>query len=206
MIPGTLRNIRNYTTDNQDLRKKFLNVVDSFEYASDPKDRRILTMVLNRMTVSPSLASSMCALCVGYEDIMENMSRRDKTNVDKLLRSVGRVSKRHPDTDMIRRYIDSEELSHNDDDELSYLENLVGLNEDDCKENGGKYRNNRCDIVKDDQDLRCGLSTRFNCQYGSTVGMRYCSENPQGTRCVLSEMGRKSRKRKDAKQRSRARR
>ena len=208
MIPSTLRNVGSYTNDKPDLRNKFLNLVDAFEYAPDTKDQRLLTAVLNRMTISPGLASAMCALCVGYEDLTDSMRPREKESTDKMLRSIGRITKRIPNTETLRRHIRSEPVPQNvnPDNELAYIERLVGLNEEACLENGGQYRNNRCNVVKDNEDLRCGLNTRFNCEYGSTVGMRYCTENQDGTRCTLSDRGRKSKKRKDAKRRSEQRR
>lgn len=204
-----LGRIEEYTrnSNNMNVKNKFSTIVDAFQYAED--DLSLLRRVFRRMRIEPKVASALCALCIGYEEIINDngMSAYEQSSFDDTLVDIVRASTAAANTrarsvsesnnqfDTIRTAITSPGQV---DQVLSELSDIADLSEDECIQNGHRFNGYKCD-VRPSQQNRCGLTTSMNCRKGSLTGQTYCESVPGTNRCRLSNHGKNSKDRKTVK-------
>lgn len=216
MNARTLGRIEEYSRNTNSLNElgpvvkdKLSTIVDSFQYA-DEDDLALLRRVVRRIRIEPKVASALCALCVGYEELVEGngMNTQQKNAFDDVIVDTVRasaaasrtrsrsVSESENQFDTIRNSImEPGEM----DQELLDLNNLADLTADECVQNGNRWLGYKCDIRPTPGSNRCGLTTAMGCRKGASTGHRYCENVPGTNRCRLSDHGKTSKDRKEIK-------
>jgi hypothetical protein len=174
--------------------------VDAFAYVDEPQDLAVLTRLLNRMQVSPALASAVCSLGIGYEQALETRTPDQIRAFNQIIRTVGRIACKERDhIPNLRTYIDHVGVI---DESIESLVRIAGMDETVCEAENNRFRGYKCDVPKEVNVEQCGLNTNFTCEKGITSGVANC-EIGAGNRCRLSAVGKQSLARADGRRRVR---
>jgi hypothetical protein len=192
--------IQRYVTRNPDMRRKLVSIVDAFEYVEEQKDQALLTRLLNRMVLSPSLGSAVCALGVGYEQAVENLTPETADGFNRVLKSVGKVAcQERANLPRLRVALVPAVV----DEDMESLVRVAGLEREACVAANNRFRGYKCDVAKEAGSDVCGMNTNFSCEKGVAIGTANC-EIGAGSRCRLSLVGKQNRARVDARARASA--
>ena len=195
------RRVQNYVSENPDTRRKLVSVLDAFDYVDDRQDTAMLTRLLNRMVLSPRLASAICALGVGYEEAINALPPNEIPAYNATIRSVGRVAaKSDDDLDVLRVWVTTD-VDH--DEEIENLVRIASMSRTQCAATNNRFRGYKCDVPKEVGVEQCGLNTNFTCEKGVTSGVGNCDAG-DGNRCRLSLIGKENKERTSGRKRVKA--
>jgi hypothetical protein len=196
MSASTLSKIQLYSSNDPVRRARLQSIVDAYDYVADDRsDTSTLTRVLNRMMISPRLASAVVSLGIGYEDDCAALVPNDLVELHKHMKQVGRLVQN--DVDSIRAAVTDNPPG---DDAIDRLVDIATLGGQECRRQGYRFHGNRCDVSKDRSSGVCGLNTNFGCEMGSQVGTVNCELNQSTNHCRLSRTGKNNTRRVEEKQ------
>ena len=190
--------IQDYTTLYPGTRRQFGTIIDAFEYVDDVADMSLLSRVMNRMILSPALASAICSLGVGYEQNIETLPPDRVSDFNDTLKSVGRIA--YTKRDSIPRLRTIVNTVRAQDESIENLVRIASLDETACTAQNNRFRRYKCDVPKEPETAQCGLNTNFTCEKGITSGTNNC-EISIGNRCKLSQIGKQNKARTAGKKR-----
>lgn len=192
MNQRVLDKIQNYTTMHPDVRRQFVTVIDAFEYVDDEADMAMLNRLMNRMILSPALASAVCSLGVGYEQTVGRLPPDRVPDFNATLKSAGHLAYKHRDSIAeLRVRVTSARVG---DESIESLVRIASLNRPACAAANNRFRGYKCDVPKEAGIEQCGLNTNFTCEKGITSGATNC-EIGAGNRCRLSLVGKQNKER-----------
>jgi hypothetical protein len=198
MSERVLDQIQAYTTRYPNTRIQFSTVVDAFEYLDDMSDMSLLNRLLNRMIISPALASAVCSLGVGYEQHVQAIPPDRVPEFNTTLKSVGRIAFKNRDSiDDLRDRVTNVRVG---DESIESLVRIASLDPVACAEQNNRFRGYKCDVPKEVGVEQCGLNTNFTCEKGVTTGTTNCDVSARG-RCRLSLIGRENKARSEGRKR-----
>jgi hypothetical protein len=194
----SLRRIQEYASENPETRPKLVSIVDAFEYVDDQQDLSLLTRLLNRMMLSPGLASAVCSLGAGYEQALDALTPDQVPAYNRTVKSVGRIAYKNRDLiDVLRSHVAADEAR---DATVESLVRIAGMDRTECAAENNRFRKYKCDVPKDVGVEQCGLNTNFTCEKGVLSGASNCDVGP-GNRCRLSDIGRENKERANGRRR-----
>ena len=194
----SLKRIQQYASEHPDTRRKLVSIVDAYEYTDDPQDLSLLTRLLNRMVISPRLASAVCSMGVGYEQAINALTPDQVPAYSRTVKSVGRIAYKNRDLiDVLRSHVETDEAR---DATIESLVRIAGMDRTQCAEENNRFRKYKCDVPKDVGVEQCGLNTNFTCEKGVLSGASNCDVGP-GNRCRLSNIGRENKERANGRRR-----
>lgn len=192
--------IGTYAARNHTTRQKLVSILDAFEYVGDDqKDLMLLTRLLNRMVISPGLASAVCSLGVGYEQLVDSMRPDQVPAFNRVVKSVGRIAYKHPDSIVDLHTRLNIVAGDGGDVVVNALVRTAGLDRLACATENNRFRRYKCDVPKEVGVEQCGLNTNFACERGISTGGDNCEIAEGSNRCRLSAVGKQNKARIDGR-------
>ena len=158
----------------------------------------LLNRLLNRMVLSPALASAVCSLGVGYEQQIGTLPPARVPEFNDTLKSVGRLAYKHRGgIAELRTRVTTVRVG---DASIESLVRIAGLDRTACAAENNRFRGYKCDVPKEVGVEQCGLNTNFTCEKGITTGVSNGAVSARG-RCMLSSVGRENKARSAGRKR-----
>jgi len=198
MSQRSINRIGTYGERNPNTRRKLGSILDAFEYVGDERqDLVLLTRLLNRMVLSPGLASAVCSLGVGYEQLVGTLPPDQVPAFNGIVKSVGRIAVHHPDSivDLRTRLAVVAGGGDLGDAVVDSLVRTAGLGRVACAAENNRFRTYKCDVPKEVGVDQCGLNTNFACERGISTGGDNCEIADGSNRCRLSAVGKRNKAR-----------